>query len=62
MNHNDKMIGLLEGFIKEYQEMIAEEEDPEIRSQHQNQLDLLMNDHDKLVGQQFLRQVKEWDN
>ena len=62
MNHNDKMIGLLEGFIKEYQEMIAEEEDPEIRSQHQNQLDLLMNDHDKLVGQQFLKQVKEWDN
>ena len=61
MNHNDKMIGLLEGFIKEYQQMIAEEEDPEIRSQHQNQLQLLMNDHDKLVGQQFLRQVKEWN-
>jgi len=61
VNHNDKMIGLLEGFIKEYQQMIAEEEDPEIRSQHQNQLRLLMNDHDKLVGQQFLRQVKEWN-
>ena len=61
MNHNDKMIGLLEGFIKEYQQMIADEQDPEIRSQHQNQLDLLMNDHDKLVGRQFLQQVREWD-
>jgi hypothetical protein len=62
MNHNDKMIGLIEGFIKEYQQMIADEQDPEVRSRYQNQLQLLMNDHDKLMGQQFLKQVREWDN
>ena len=62
MNHNDKMIGLIEGFIKKYRQMIADEQDPEVRSRYQNQLQLLMNDHDKLVGQQFLKQVREWDN
>ena len=62
MNHNDKMIGLIEGFIKEYQQMIADEQDPELLSRYQNQLQLLMDDHDKLVGQQFLKQVREWGN
>ena len=62
MNHNDKMIGLIEGFIKEYQQMIADEQDPELLSRYQNQLQLLMDDHDKLVGQQFLKQVRKWGN
>ena len=58
----EKQIGFLEHFIKEYQKLLKEERDHETRSELQGQLELCMDDHDKLTGELFFANLKEQQN